>query len=102
MSSFDLTRLAGSAAPAKRVVVTSNNSARTQNGHIRNNTRDVSRRIPATRIEPLCRGKYVARDRACTRVTPKNLHGKEGVDGSSPSEGFDKVPANPHFIVVFS
>jgi hypothetical protein len=27
-------------------------------------------------------------------------HGKEGVDGSSPSEGFDKVPANRVFIVV--
>src|SRR2546430_888644 len=25
--------------------------------------------------------------RACTRVTLQNLHGKEGVDGSSPSEG---------------
>jgi hypothetical protein len=27
-------------------------------------------------------------------------HGKEGVDGSSPSEGLGKVPANWHFIVV--
>ena len=24
----------------------------------------------------------------------EHLHGKEGVDGSSPSEGFDKMPAN--------
>jgi hypothetical protein len=38
--------------------------------------------------------------RACTRVTPSNLHGKEGVDGSSPSEGLLKVPANRHFVVV--
>ncbi len=30
-------------------------------------------------------GENVARDR--TRVTRRNLHGKEGVDGSSPSEG---------------
>ena len=29
----------------------------------------------------------IARVRA---VTTQNLHGKEGVDGSSPSEGFDK------------
>ncbi len=29
-------------------------------------------------------------------------HGKEGVDGSSPSEGLHKVPANRHFIVVGS
>ena len=26
-------------------------------------------------------------------VTLRNLHGKEGVDGSSPSEGFAKVAA---------
>src|SRR5262249_15778728 len=30
------------------------------------------------------------------------LHGKEGVDGSSPSEGFTKVPANRHFVVACS
>jgi hypothetical protein len=24
-------------------------------------------------------------------------HGKEGVDGSSPSEGFNEMPANRHF-----
>ena len=29
-----------------------------------------------------------------------NLHGKEGVDGSSPSEGLPKVPANRHLVVV--
>jgi hypothetical protein len=27
-------------------------------------------------------------------VTLRNLHGKEGVDGSSPSEGFAEMPAN--------
>jgi len=31
---------------------------------------------------------------------PPNLDGKEGVDGSSPSEGLSKVPAKWHFIVV--
>ena len=30
----------------------------------------------------------------CPRVSPLNLHGKEGVDGSSPSEGLRKSPAN--------
>jgi hypothetical protein len=29
----------------------------------------------------------LADDRACTPLPPQNLHGKEGVDGSSPSEG---------------
>jgi hypothetical protein len=35
----------------------------------------------------------IATDRACTRVPLPNFHGKEGVDGSSPSEGFAKVAA---------
>ena len=51
--------------------------ARTQNGHIRNDTRDVSRRISGARSGPICRRNCVASDRACTRVTPQNLHGKE-------------------------
>jgi hypothetical protein len=32
----------------------------------------------------------IANDRAGTPVPPQNFHGKEGVDGSSPSEGFTK------------
>jgi hypothetical protein len=85
-----------------RCVVSVGSRTRTQNGHIRNDTRDASRRIFRGRIRPICRENYVASDRACTRVTLRNLHGKEGVDGSSPSEGFDKVPANWHLIVVCS
>ena len=53
------------------------------------------------RIGLICREKRVADDRACTRVTLSNLHGKEGVDGSSPSEGFSKVPVNWHFLVAY-
>jgi hypothetical protein len=29
---------------------------------------------------------------------PPHVHGKEGVDGSSPSEGFEKNPANHEFL----
>jgi hypothetical protein len=39
---------------------------RTQNGHIRKDTRDVSRRIRRLRITPICSGNCVADDRACT------------------------------------
>jgi hypothetical protein len=46
------------------------NSSRTQNGHIRNDTRDVSRRISSVRTRPICSRNCVADDRACTRVTP--------------------------------
>jgi hypothetical protein len=33
----------------------------------------------------------LADDRACTRLPSQNFHGKEGVDGSSPSEGSAKL-----------
>jgi hypothetical protein len=56
-------------------------------------TRDASRRIRTAGNGLISRQNRVASDRACTRVTPGNLHGKEGVDGSSPSEGLHKAPA---------
>ncbi len=31
----------------------------------------------------------------------EHLHGKEGVDGSSPSEGFRKIPANRRFLFAW-
>jgi hypothetical protein len=65
--------------PARQwAVAKMRNQQRTQNGHIRNNTRDASRRIIETSVTPICRRNCVASDRACTRVTPGNLHGKEG------------------------
>jgi len=45
-------------------------------------------RALATHYErPICRTNVSANDRACTPLPPQNFHGKEGVDGSSPSEG---------------
>jgi hypothetical protein len=63
-------------------VVSLSNTARTQNGHIRNDTRDVSRRMADVQTGPICRRNCVA-------------DGKEGVDGSSPSEGLEFSPAQP-------
>jgi hypothetical protein len=37
---------------------------------------------------------------ALPAVPARDLDGKEGVDGSSPSEGFDEMPANRHFLVA--
>src|SRR6266540_4879579 len=73
-------------------VAKADNKARTQNGHIRDDTRDASRRIHWASLRAICRRKCVASDRVCPRVTLRNLHGKEGVDGSSPSEGSAKAP----------
>src|SRR5262249_2831032 len=78
-------------------VVGAVNSPRTQNGHIRNDTGDASRRIWTAFSSPSCRRKCAANDRACTRVTLQNLHGKEGVSGSSPEEGSAKAPHNGAF-----
>jgi hypothetical protein len=86
--------LAFRSRPATSVssVVALDTRPRTQNGHIRNDTRDVSRRIRSAWIGLICRRNCAASDRACTRVTRLILHGKEGVDGSSPSEGSAKAP----------
>src|SRR5215211_5908205 len=63
------------------------------NGHIRNDTHDVSRRSSTACNSPICRRNCVADDRACTRVTPQNLHGKEAVPGSSPGGGLNTCKA---------
>src|SRR5437870_5833660 len=44
--------------------------------------------------EPICSKNVAADARSCPRLAPLNLHGKEGVDGSSPSEGSAKAPQN--------
>src|SRR6266545_7311071 len=71
---------------SRAAVVSSVNWARTQNGHIRNDTRDVSRRISMAYNSSNCRRNCVASARACTRVTPRNLHGKECDEGGPPAE----------------
>ena len=51
-------------------------------------TSPVKRRYRAYIENPGTSRRFVAfYDRRCTRVTPSNLHGKEGVDGSRTSEG---------------
>ena len=49
------------------------------------------RSLPAHRSRLICRTNVLADDRACTPVPPQHLHGKKGVDGSSPSEGSTKA-----------
>jgi hypothetical protein len=59
---------------------------RTQNGHIRNDTRDASRQSSNASRPRISRQNRVANDHSCTCVTPQQC--KEGVNGSSPLEGF--------------
>jgi hypothetical protein len=42
----------------------------------------------------------LANAHACTRLPPPDFHGKEAVPGSSPSEGFEKIPANGAFLCL--
>ena len=51
------------------------------------------------RQERLKRAKSVAV--GCDRLPP-GPHGKEGVDGSSPSEGFDEMPATRAVVLSIS
>ena len=76
------------------------NAPRVRDGYISLGTRGHARALPAHADRSICRKKGAASDRTCTSVPLPNFHGKEGVDGSSPSEGFDEVPVNSHFIVV--
>ena len=42
-------------------------------------------------IPAVCPTSVPSQTRACPRFPPRNLNGKEGVDGSSPSEGSAKA-----------
>jgi hypothetical protein len=46
----------------------------------------------------ICRTNVLASNRACTRLPPQDLHGKEGTDGSSPPEGFGKGQQMAFFV----
>ena len=70
------------------------NVARVRGGYASETTVGHARALPTHPYRQICRTNVSANDRACTRLPPQNLHGKEGVDGSSPSEGFGKKPAN--------
>ena len=68
-------------------VLRTDNRLRVRDGYIRSTTRGYARTRLTRRNAPICRSNAIFDARPCTRVPPENLHGKEGVDGSSPSEG---------------
>ena len=71
------------------------NSPRVRDGYASLSTPGHVRSLLTRREQPVCRTNAPANDRACTPVPSQNLHGKEGVDGSSPTEGFlIKAPKN--------
>jgi hypothetical protein len=82
-------------------VLETDNVARVRDGYISESTRRHARARPTHCQLVICRTNVLANDRACTRLPRQNLHGKEGVDGSSPSEGSNKrkIPANRGFLL---
>ena len=59
-------------------------------------TRGHARTPKTHREDAICRKIVAAIARPCPPLPPQNLHGKEGVSGSSPEEGLPKSPANGH------
>jgi hypothetical protein len=59
-----------------------------------------SRATCRLQIPAVCAVFVPRRPRACPRFRPRNLNGKEGVDGSSPSEGFGKGAGNGAFLLT--
>ena len=78
-------RDASPTVPAEPAVRTGANTSATTRVHAR---------VTSPPQFPSTCGVFVpAKTRACPRFPPRNLNGKEGVDGSSPSEGFERSPA---------
>jgi hypothetical protein len=71
-------------------VLQTDNEPRVRDGYISLGTRGHARARETSRGGAIYRRNVIARALPCPPVPPLNLHGKEGVDGSSPSEGFAK------------
>jgi hypothetical protein len=73
-------------------VLKTDNTPRVRDRYVSLSTSGYARAL-ATRTEArICRPNVPANDRTCPPFPPQNFHGKEGVDGSSPSEWFSQKP----------
>jgi hypothetical protein len=68
------------------------NAPRVRDGYVRLSTNGNGRTLPTHGRRPICRTNVAADVHSCTPIPPLNLHGKEGVNGSSPLEGSAKAP----------
>jgi hypothetical protein len=82
-------------------VLRTDNERRVRDGYVRLSTCGHRRALPTHSECQICRRNMLVSVRPCPPVPPHNLHGKEGVDGSSPSEGFrnKKIPGNRGFLL---
>jgi hypothetical protein len=63
----------------------------------RGGSRPFGEEVPPAEELAVLRGKRLASARHWPGSKSLKLHGKEGVNGSSPLEGFNEMPANRHF-----
>ena len=87
----------GASGPLKESTPTASvvdcvNSPRVRDGYANPLTRGHLRARATCLKRPTCRQIVYASNLRCPRLPSRDLHGKEGVDGSSPSEGFDIKP----------
>jgi hypothetical protein len=80
-------------------VLRTDNAPRVRDGYVSEGTPGHGRALPTPAEGSICRTNALADDRACAPLPPQNFHGKEGVDGSSPSEGSAKPPQNGLFFL---
>ena len=66
------------------------NAPRVRDGYIKRGHARARAARGTSLKAPICRENVIANARRCPPVPPLNLHGKQGVDGSSPSEGLEK------------
>ena len=70
-------RARSSSRTAPDMLSSQQHGADTKRTHQKRHARRLATHPRAAQIGPICRRNCVASDRACTRVTPRNLHGKE-------------------------
>jgi hypothetical protein len=77
------------------------NITRVRDGYNRLSTRGHARTSATQSDLPICRENVPADALPCPPLPTQNLNGKEGVDGSSPSEGliFIEIPANRQVVL---
>ena len=79
-------------------VYKTDNKTRVRDGYISLSTRGHARARQTRCEDSICRRNVTASARPCPPVRPLNLHGKEGVSGSSPEEGSCRSPAKVGFL----
>jgi hypothetical protein len=72
-------------------VLRTGNTPRVRDGYISQSTRGHAWTLPTRREALICRTNVPENDRACTRLPPLNLHGKEEVNARQVIDAADRA-----------